>query len=154
MATLYEINNQIMECIDLETGEIIAPEKLEELQLSKAEKLENIALLYKNSAADVAAYKAEKDVFAKREKAAKATADWCKQVLARELDGKSMKTDKFAISYRKSESVEVKNIKAVPEEFLIPVEPKVDKTGLKKAIKEGAMFDGIEIVEKQNIQIK
>ena len=154
MASLYGINQEIMDCIDLETGEIINPEKLEELQLSKAEKLENIALLYKNSVAEASAYKAEKDTFAQREKSAKNTAEWCKKVLASELNGKPWKTDKFAISYRKSEVVEITDIKAVPDAFLIPVDPKVDKTGLKKAIKAGAMFDGIELVEKQNIQVK
>ena len=42
----------------------------------------------------------------------------------------------------------------MPDEFLAPQPPKVDKVGLKKAVKGGAVIDGVTIVEKQNIQIK
>lgn len=38
MAKLYEINAAIEECIDMETGEIIAPERLEALKMDRHEK--------------------------------------------------------------------------------------------------------------------
>lgn len=31
MATLYDINNEILNCVDMETGEIIDVDKLQEL---------------------------------------------------------------------------------------------------------------------------
>nr|DAH95233.1 MAG TPA: hypothetical protein [Caudoviricetes sp.] len=40
---LYEINKQILDCIDPETGEIVFLDKLEELNLKKAEKVDNVA---------------------------------------------------------------------------------------------------------------
>ena len=40
MASLYDIDRSIMECVDMETGEIIDPGKLESLQM---ERRENIA---------------------------------------------------------------------------------------------------------------
>ena len=64
MANLYEINQAITECIDNETGEIIDVEKLEELQLEREAKIENVALWYKNLLSDAEAYKAEKNAFA------------------------------------------------------------------------------------------
>ena len=154
MATLFEINQEILACIDMETGEIIAPEKLEHLQMDKHEKLRNIAFVALNAAADVKAYEEQKKKFAAREKAAKATVEWAKETLARELAGQKMKEAEFSISYRKSEAVEVADEAAVPDEFRIPQPDKIDKAALKAALKNGAVIDGVTIAEKQNIQIK
>ena len=57
---LYEINEQIMACIDNETGEIIDTDKLNELQIAKDEKIENLALWYKDLLAEANALKEEK----------------------------------------------------------------------------------------------
>lgn len=151
---LYEINQEIMSCIDLETGEIIAPEKLEALQMDKHEKLRNIAFVALNAMADAKAYEEQEKKFAARKKAAKSTVEWAKATLARELAGKKMKEPEFCISYRKSEAVEIADLNSVPDEFLVPQPAKVDKVGLKKAIEGGAVIDGVTIAEKQNIQIK
>ena len=151
---LYDINQKILDCIDMETGEIIAPEKLEALQMDKHEKLRNIAFVALNAAADAKAYEEQEKKFAARKKAARATVEWAKQTLSRELGGEKMKELEFTVSYRKSESVEIADLNAVPDEVLAPQPPKVDKVGLKKAVKGGAVIDGVTIVEKQNIQIR
>ena len=154
MATLFEINQEILSCIDLETGEIIAPEKLEHLQMDRHEKLRNIAFVALNAAADVKAYDEQEKKFAARKKAAKATAAWAKERLARELAGQKMKEAEFSISYRKSEAVEVADEAAVPDEFRIPQPDKIDRAALKAALKNGAVIAGAQIVERQNIQIR
>ena len=151
---LYEINQGILDCIDLETGEIIALEKLEHLQMDKHEKLRNIAFVALNAAADAKAYEEQKKKFAAREKAAKSTVEWAKATLARELAGKKMKEAEFSISYRKSEVVDVADEAAVPDEFRIPQPDKIDRAALKAALKNGAVIAGAQIVERQNIQIK
>ena len=154
MATLFEINQEILDCIDLETGEIIAPEKLENLQMDRHDKLRNIAFVALNAAADVKAYDEQEKKFAARKKAAKATVAWAKETLARELAGQKMKEPEFSISYRKSEAVEVADEVAVPDEFRIPQPDKIDRAALKAALKNGAVIAGAQIVERQNIQIK
>ena len=154
MATLFEINQEILSCIDLETGEIIAPEKLKNLQIDKREKLRNIAFVALNAAADVKAYEEQEKKFLVRKKAAKATVAWAKETLARELAGQKMKEAEFSISYRKSEAVEVADEAAVPDEFRIPQPDKIDRAALKAALKNGAVIAGAQIVERQNIQIK
>lgn len=151
---LYEINQEILDCIDLKTGEIIAPEKLEALQMDKREKLRNIAFVALNAAADAKAYEEQEKKFSARKKAAKATVEWAKATLKRELGGKKMKEAEFTVSYRKSEVVEIADLNSVPDEFLVPQPPKVDKAGLKEAIKGGAVIDGVTIAEKQNIQVR
>ena len=154
MATLFEIDQEILACIDMETGEIIAPEKLETLQMDRHEKLRNIAFVALNAAADVKAYEEQEKKFAARKKAAKATVAWAKETLARELSGKKMKEAEFSISYRKSEAVEVADEAAVPGEFRIPQPDKIDRAALKAALKNGAVIAGAQIVERQNIQIR
>lgn len=151
---LYEINQEIIDCIDMETGEIIAPEKLENLQMDRHEKLRNIAFVALNAAADAKAYEEQEKKFSARKKAAKSTVEWAKSTLARELGGQKMKEAEFSVSYRKSEAVEVADEAAVPDEFRIPQPDKIDKAALKAALKNGAVIAGAQIVERQNIQIR
>lgn len=55
---------------------------------------------------------------------------------------------------RKSSSVEVENVNALPKEFkVIKVTEQADKAALKKAIKEGQEIEGVAIVEKLNLKI-
>lgn len=151
---LYEINQQIIDCIDMETGEIIAPEKLEALKMDKHEKLRNIAFVALNAMADAKAYEEQEKKFAARKRSAKATVEWARETLARELAGQKMKEAEFTVSYRKSEAVEVADEAAVPDEFRIPQPDKIDRAALKAALKNGAVIAGAQIVERQNIQIK
>lgn len=56
---LYEIEQSILDCIDTETGEIIEPEELENMQMAKEQKVRNIACYIKNLQADAKAYEEE-----------------------------------------------------------------------------------------------
>lgn len=162
MATLYEIDSAILECIDLETGEILDTEKLEALQIEREEKIEKVALWYKNLLSDAEQYKKEKEVFTEREKAAKNKAESLKKWLSEALGGEKMSTSKVAISFRKSEAVEIKDEAAFiaiaarsgRDDLLTYKEPTVNKTAIKAAIKDGETFQGASLVTKQNIQIK
>ena len=154
MASLYEINQEIMECIDLETGEILDLEKLESLQLERDIKLENIALWYKNLLSDADQYKQEKDKFAEREKAAKNKAESLKRYLDASLGGQKFNTTRVAVSYRKSTTLEYDGLADVPEEYLKYADPTIDKTTITKELKDGKEIAGFELKEHQNIQIK
>ena len=151
---LYEINEQIMACIDSETGEVIDPEQLNNLQIAKDEKLENLALWYKDLIAEANALKEEKEAFATREKAAKNKAESIKNYLSYALNGENFKTTKCALSFRKSEKTVIDDIYSIPENFLKYSEPTADLTEIKKAIKNGEEIKGAHLEETQNIQIK
>lgn len=160
--TLYEINQAILDTIDPETGEIIDVEKLSELQMEREQKLEGVALWIKNLNAEAEAYKAEKEAFAEREKAAKNKAESLKKWLAYSLNGQKMSTQKVAISFRKSESVEIEDEERVityaqkngRDDLLSYKAPTVNKSAIKAVIKTGKDIPGAVLVEKQNIQIK
>lgn len=154
MASLYEIDAQIMECVDFETGEIIDVEKLEQLQMEFSNKVEGIALWIKNLVAEAKMVKEEKDNLAARQKACENKAESLKRYLEQALGGEKFKTSKVSISYRKSESVEVADISLLDDDYLKFKEPEVDKTKIKKALKDGISLEGVTLVEKNNIQIK
>lgn len=154
MATLYEINEEILNCVDTETGEIIDPEKLSQLQMDFDDKVEGIALWIKDLLSDAAAIKAEKDKLNERQKVCENKAKNLKEYLSGFLAGQKFRTPRVAISYRKSESVNVSDIGKIPEEYLKYKDPEPDKTAIKAAIKSGQIIDGAEIVVNQNIQIK
>lgn len=155
MPSLYEINQELLNCIDLETGEIINTEKFDQLQIDRNDKIENVALWYKNLLSEAQAYKAEKDVFAEKQKRAEAKAESLKKYLDTALHGSRFDTTKVAISYRKSTSVEVVDQEAIPEQYLRTVTTiSPDKTEIAKALKVGELVAGVELKENQNIQIK
>ena len=154
MASLYEINASIRELIDYETGEILDSEKLDELEVAREDKIENSALYIKNLNAEAAALKAEKDAFAKRQKAAENRAASLKKYLLDNLAGEKFKTTKVSISFTSSTKLSIEEGAKIPEEFLRYSEPEVNKTDLKKAIAEGLVINGVSIVKNQNIQIK
>lgn len=151
---LYEIDSAIMNCVDMETGEIIDMEALEDLQMERDQKIEGIGCWIKNLLADAKALKEEKDNLAARQKAAENKAASLKTFLSRYLNGEKFKTAKVTISYRKSDSVDITEGAVIPEEYLKYSEPTPDKIGLKAALKAGEEFPGISIVTSSNIQIK
>ena len=164
--TLYEIDHGLAEAfekaIDPETGEIIDEEAwatLEALQMAREDKLENVALWVKDLNAEAAAVREEEKNLAKRRQSAEKKAESLKGYLAYALNGaERFKAAKVAISWRRSETVELlEGVDPVtlPLEYQrvkVSVEP--DKTKLKDALKAGEEIPGVELVEKQNLQIK
>lgn len=154
MATLYEIDEEILNCVDMETGEIIDVERLGQLQLAREDKVEGIALWIKNLLSDVDAIKSEEEKLAQRRKANENKAKNLKEYLSKFLNGQKFETPKVSISYRKSESVEVTDLSKLDDDYLKFAEPTVDKTKVKKALKAGTVLQGVSLVENQNIQIR
>lgn len=154
MANLYEINAEILNCVDIETGEIIDELALEALEMDKAEKIENIALWIKNLKAQAAALKAEKDSFAAREKTANNKIKNLQNYLLGALRGQKFESTKVKIFYGSNDSVEIADGAKIPEEFLKPAEPTIDKAGLKTAIKAGRVIPGVRVVSKNYIKMK
>lgn len=142
MATLYEIDEEILNCVDMETGEIIDVERLGQLQLAREDKVEGIALWIKNLLSDADAIKSEEEKLAQRRKANENKAKNLKEYLSKFLNGQKFKTPKVSISYRKSESVEVTDISKLDDDYLKFAEPTVDKTKVKKSIESRHCITG------------
>ena len=172
MASLYEINQSILNCVEveqsilncvevepgttvnMETGEVIDLEKLSLLKMERSEKIRNIALWVKNLKADAMALTEEKAAFYKRQKAAETKAAPLESYLANVLDGEKVKGTEFSIGWRKSKAVTITDETKLPETFLIAQPPKVDKTAIRNALTCGEDVPGAELIENMNIQIK
>ena len=151
---LYEINNAIMDCVDMETGEIVDIERLDCLQIERSEKIENIACWIKNLKSDAEQLKVEAENLLQRRRVAENKAESLKTYLQKALEGKKFKTPKVAISYRKTKSVDVTDISQLPEWALRFSDPVPNKTEIKKKIELGENVPGAEIKEYQSMIIK
>lgn len=159
--SLYQINAQIEQAwsaaVDPETGEIISEEAaqaVEQLTMAREDKIENLALYYKNLAAEAEALKNEKLALAARQSAAEKKAESIKEYLASSMNGEKYKSEKVAISWRKSESVSVDENAFLPDDYMTFKEPVPNLTALKKALKAGEKIDGATLTSSNNIQIK
>lgn len=154
MASLYEINAAILSCVDLETGEIIDCEQLQALQLEREQKVENVALWYKNLVSDAEQYAAEEAAFKKKKQSAQAQAERLKQYLLDALQGEKYKSARVSISFRSSQRVVVDDVLNLPPRFVRFAEPEAKKTEIMAAIKSGEEVNGARLESSQLIIIK
>ena len=157
--TIYEIDEKILNCIDLETGEIIDIDKLNELQLEKDAKIENVACWIKELKAEAEAIKAEKLALAERQRVAENKAESLKKWLAYALQGEKFKTAKCSVSFRKTESVEVteEGLEALMkehDELLTYKAPEPNKKAIKDALKDGLSVAGVQLIQNTSTIIK
>lgn len=152
---LFEIDRQISECVDFETGEIIDIEKLEALTMERDAKIENVALWIKNLEADAKALDEQEKAFKERKEKAKKKIDGLKKYLAGALDGQKFSTSKCVVSFRKSTKVNVLDESIVPAEYMTEkVTREPNKTAIGDAIKAGIEIPGCELVQNINPAVK
>lgn len=154
MRSLYEIDSDIMSCVDSETGEIIDIEKLEDLQIERNEKIHSVYLYIRNLNAQREAVKSEKERFARWEKTLTNNIDSLKLWLTNATGKEPVEFKEGKITFRKSEETVVDDA-ICPKKWMVrKVEWKPDKDAIKKAIKQGTKIRGCSVIEKMNIQIK
>ena len=155
--TLYEINEQIQKAIELgfdpETGEILDESALEQLQLDRDEKIENICLFIKDLKAEAAALDAEKKNLDARASVAKKKSDSLSRYLQAMLDGEKFKTARCSISYRKTSAVIVDDENELPE-LCVRIKKEPNKTAIKDYINAGVSVPGANIEDRQSMIIK
>lgn len=157
--TIYEIDGAILDCIDIETGEVIDVDRLTELQMEREKKVENVACWIKELKAEADAIKAEKQALADRQRVAENKVESLKRWLAYALDGKKFSTARCAVSFRSSESVEVTEhgleaLMKEHDELLTYKKPEPNKTAIKQAIKDGLSVSGVQLVQNVSAIIK
>lgn len=64
-----------------------------------------------------------------------------------------IETEKFRISFRASESIEVDDVEKLAPQFVV-TKKQADKKAIKEAIKGGGTLEGVRVVAKKNLQIK
>lgn len=159
--TLYDINAQLealLEQVDPETGELLCDmDQLEALSLERDRKLEGLALYIKNRDAEAKAIREEEKALADRRRGLERKAERARDFLARMLAGEKFTTPKVAVSWRKSEAVEIGMSffsTDANERFLRYKDPEPDKAAIKAALKAGEEITGAELVTNLNMTIK
>lgn len=161
MSSLFEINSQIEELserlIDPETGELDdeVMAQLDQLAIDQDEKLEAYGMKIKSLEAEIDAIAKEKKRFDKRVHAKAALIDKLMEKVSQTLGGKPKEYTNVTFSFRKSESVEIGNEDAIPEDYCdYETRKKPVKAKIKDAIKRGVDVPGAVLIEKQNLQVK
>jgi type I site-specific restriction-modification system R (restriction) subunit len=164
---LYELTNDYLALLDAidndEIPEEAIADTLEAITACIEDKADSIACLLKNLDADIVAIKAEEARLAERRKAKEKSHERIKQYLSETLQRAGLdkiETARNRITFRKSESVEVDEEAFIKwaeinrDDLLTYSAPKVNKTEVKKALKDGIEIVGAELRIKNNIQIK
>lgn len=169
MATLYEIDRELLACteldngdvVNMETGEVLTAAALDALQMERSRKIEGIACQVKNLEAYAEDIKAEMGNLMERRKRAERKADWLREYLSQSLDGEKFQSPKCEIRFLKSSPLEIADEGALRAwatihhpELLRIREPEIDKTAVKKALKAGEEIPGAAVAERLNINIK
>ena len=156
--TLYEIDRAILGFdyqIDEETGEILNAEALDELQMARDAKIENVGLYIKKLEAEAEAIKKECDSLRDRQKRKERRAESLRNYLAYALRGERFETPRILLSWRRSESVSIPDEALLDDRFVnITLVKRPDKKLIKDTLKAGREVPGAELVKKNNLQIK
>jgi len=164
VATLYEINaelenaiNQMFLDVDQETGEVSDEwvQRIEDLQMQKDEKLDNIGAIIKNKMADVKALKDEESALKARREVKEREIENLKNYVSGILNGEKFESARVVFGFRKSDKIIVDNEEMIPKEFMKQkIEYSPDKVNIKKAIMDGVQVAGCHIETENNLQIK
>ena len=155
MATLYELSAGYASLLDMYDMAETEDERAEVLDMLAgadgdiAEKAEAYARIMKNKQAEADAFKAEADRLTQKRRAAEAVVERMKGAIATAMMMTGAKEIGTTIGKWRLQdnpwSCEVLDVNAVPEEWHIKVEDKIDRAGLVRHFKEtGELIDGVE----------
>lgn len=145
----------ISESVDPETGEIINPDfeaQLTALQMDKEEKIEQVALAFKEAKADVETLQKIIDGLERKKEAKESFMEFCKGWIDSQLTGK-FKTLLVSIYRSPTKKTEITDENAIPAEF-IKTTTSIQKGAIKKAIQAGVDVPGAKLVDSEHIVIR
>ena len=162
MSTLYQLSEEYQEllsmALDPDIDEEALADTLEGIEGEIEDKADGYAKVMRNLEADASAIKAEIARLTERKKHIEANIDRMKRSLktAMRLTGKTkFKTSLFSFNIAKNPpALKIDMPDRVPEEFLIPQEPKVDSVAIKKELKEGVVYDWCHLEQSESLRIR
>lgn len=152
MSTLYELTQdwiQLMNLLEDGADEDVINDTLEGLDYEIEDKAEGYAKVIRNIESDIAGLKAEIERMTDRKRILENNITRMKNNLqaAMELTGKTkFKTDLFSFNVQNNPAAVIMDeqyLENIPEEYLIPQEPKIDKKKLAADLKAGVDLEGI-----------
>lgn len=162
MSSLYDLTEQFQELLSMALDPDTDPEALadtmEAIEGEIEEKADGYAKVIKSLEADVEALKTEETRLAGRRKNISANIDRMKRALESSMrtTGKTkFKTTLFSFGIQKNvPSVSILDESKIPEQFLIPQSPKIDKRAIMAALKDGEHYEWAEVVQTESLRIR
>lgn len=157
---LYELARSYAELLDMaeEMESEALVDTLASLQDAIEDKAENIAKLIKNLEADAKIIKEEGQRLAERRRAIEAKVDKLKMYLQEQLETaglQKVKRPTITVAIQANPpSVDVIDEKAIPNDFLIPQAPKVDKRSILERLKKGESVPGVTLKQTKGVWIR
>ena len=160
MATLYELTEQMAYLMQLledpDADEQVVLDTMEGIDFEIEEKAEGYAKILRMLDAQVDAITAEVERLTERKKAISNNMTRLKQSLEDSmirLDKKKFKTALFSFNIQKNPAT-VNIVGEVPEQYLIPQEPKVDKKAIIAFVKEHGDTEYAQLVQSESLRIR
>ena len=157
MANIYELTNELSLLWDLmENGELEDEVLIGAFDVAKedlADKLEGYCKFIKNLESDIQGLKAEEERLNARRKTMENTVTRCKEAMKFALNTageKKIACGTFTVAIQNnapSVVLDESYIENIPEEYLVPQEPKIDKKKIKADIDAGKNLEGIAHLE-------
>lgn len=162
MATLYELTDEYRNVLELLDSDEWDPESVEGLLAEIAgdieDKVENYGKMIRMLEADVAAEKAEEKRIHDRRVSREAKIAYLKKIseyAMRACGRQKIKTPLFTFSIQKNPaSVVIDDLASVPDEYIIPQEPKIDKRRLLDDMKQGAEYPWAHLEQGEGLRIR
>jgi predicted ribosome quality control (RQC) complex YloA/Tae2 family protein len=159
MATLYELTEQAACLYDLLQSNEIDEQTFNDTldAMGAGEKAESYCKVIKQLQCDIENFKNEIDRLTARKKTAENAVDRMKAMLLlfmQQTGQDKIKAGTFAISQATTQAVQITDEKAIPCIYLVEQPPKIDKAGIKKALKDGEAVNGAELINNTGVRIR
>lgn len=126
---------------------------IDDLEMALDDKISNIVRLVKNLTSEAEAIKAEEKRLSERRKSKEGQVEGLKIYLSKHAQGYTHEDAYGRLSWRKSERCVVDDQTKIPNDY-IAMEPKIDVSKIKVAIKAGNTVPGAHVETINNPQIK
>ena len=136
----------------------VGREEFDALEDSYSDKVENIGKLIQSLRATADALDTESARLRARAASIKRKIDWLKSYVVdsmRELGRDKIEGGVLVVSLTRNQRVELSDIQPIPDRFVTIVEDrKIDKAGIRQALKDGEDVPGVRLVETHSIKIR
>lgn len=157
--TLYEMTEHATQLYELLLTDEIDEQTLNDTleAIGAGEKLESYCKVIRQLEADASAYKAEKDRLAQKQKQAENAIERMKTAVANYMQaiGKT-KADAgvFKVSITETKSTNIIDETKIPQAYIIPQPPKIDKSSIRKALLSGVEIPGVTLQINSGVRIR
>lgn len=161
MESLYQLTDEYLQLLEMAEDPDVEPDVLKDTMEAIGGEIEikadGYAKVIRQLSADAEGISAEIERLTARKKAIEANTDRMKKSLqnAMQVTGKTkFKTQLFSFRIQKNAPSVVMDSDEIPEKYLVPQAPKVDKKGISAALKAGENLGFAHLEQSESLRIQ